>query len=67
MAKKKAVIEDTPSLFGDDPAPIAAPEPKKVLIPTKDEVSALSKKTGESPRKCYFWLLAEKNKEKANV
>lgn len=65
MAKKKPVIEDTPSLFEEDNVP-AAPTPKKVLIPTKDEVAALVKRTGESPRKCYYWALAEKNKEKAS-
>ena len=35
----------------------------KVEEPTYEEVSAMVKRTGESPHKCYYWLLAEKNKK----
>lgn len=38
-------------------------EDNEILIPTSKEVTALARKTGESTRKCYFWLLAEKNKK----
>lgn len=31
-------------------------------IPTEQEVRELVRKTGESTRKCYFWLLHEMNK-----
>lgn len=31
--------------------------------PTKQEVENLVRKTGESHRKCYYWLLHELNKE----
>lgn len=31
-------------------------------IPTAKEVAELVRKTGESPRKCYFWLVHELNK-----
>lgn len=30
--------------------------------PTKQEVEQLVRKTGESHRKCYYWLLNELNK-----
>jgi hypothetical protein len=30
--------------------------------PTKQEVENLVRKTGESHRKCYYWLLNELNK-----
>jgi hypothetical protein len=62
MAKHTEV---QPSLFDDDGEVSTEAPKKKVLLPTKDEVSTLAKKTGESPRKCYFWILAEKNKEKS--
>lgn len=32
-------------------------------IPSKLEVQALANRTGESPRKCYYWLLHELNKD----
>ena len=66
MAKKQE-MEEMPSLFDDAGIVVEPVAPKKkILIPTKEEVNALAKRTGESPRKCYFWLLTEKNKEPVN-
>lgn len=31
-------------------------------VPTEQEVKELVRKTGESTRKCYYWLLNELNK-----
>lgn len=33
------------------------------MKPSKQEVAELVRKTGESPHKCYYWLLAELNKD----
>ena len=60
MSKK----ETTPDLFDFQGNEVTPEAPKKpVKIPTEQEVAALVRQTGESTRKCYFWLLAEKNKE----
>ena len=58
---KKALQSDQPDLFSIVEQGLK-PEPKKIAIPTEEEVRALVNRTGKSTRKCYFWLLTEKNK-----
>lgn len=36
-------------------------------LPTEKEVHALSVMTGESPRKCFYWLLAEMDRKRAAI
>jgi len=62
---RKRNQDQQPALFLDDGTPNPDLYKPALIIPTKIEVESLANKTGESIRKCYFWLLAEKNKPKA--
>lgn len=65
MAKKLKPKNEQPDLFSVDAKPTDAEAPKqarKIKIPTAEDVRALERRTGESPHKAYYWLLAELNK-----
>lgn len=60
---KKAPVEVQPDLFSMDVKPKESEHLLKIKIPTEEDVNALAKKTCESPRKCYYWILTELNKQ----
>ncbi len=65
--KGKKPNTEQPDLFSMDINPMesqAQTTSRKIKYPNADDVRALEKRTGESPRKCYYWLVAQMNKEK---